>query len=129
MISAGLLEQRPGAVQVECVEVVLLWFVCRRMRRPGKIARLAALLQLLVQLSLAMGFAVLAEAGLSFLGLGTQPPDPSWGTMLNDSRAYLREAPWYGLWPGVALTTLLVALNYVSDGLRDAPDPRGVNLR
>lgn len=99
------------------------------MRRPGKIARLAALLQLLVQLSLAMGFAVLAEAGLSFLGLGTQPPDPSWGTMLNDSRAYLREAPWYGLWPGVALTTLLVALNYVSDGLRDAPDPRGVNLR
>ena len=84
---------------------------------------------LLVQLSLAMGFAVLAEAGLSFLGLGTQPPDPSWGTMLNDSRAYLREAPWYGLWPGVALTILLVALNYVSDGLRDALDPRGINLR
>jgi peptide/nickel transport system permease protein len=84
---------------------------------------------LLVQLSLAMGFAVLAEAGLSFLGLGTQPPDPSWGTMLNDSRAYLREAPWYGLWPGVALTILLVALNYLSDALRDALDPRRVNLR
>ncbi len=84
---------------------------------------------LIVQLSLAMGFAVLAEAGLSFLGLGTQPPDPSWGTMLNDSRAYLREAPWYGLWPGVALTLLLVALNYLSDALRDALDPRGVNLR
>jgi peptide/nickel transport system permease protein len=84
---------------------------------------------LLVQLSLAMGFAVLAEAGLSFLGLGTQPPDPSWGTMLNDSRAYLREAPWYGLWPGVALTVLLVALNYLSDALRDALDPRRVNLR
>jgi peptide/nickel transport system permease protein len=84
---------------------------------------------LLVQLSLAMGFAVLAEAGLSFLGLGTQPPDPSWGTMLNDSRAYLREAPWYGLWPGVALTVLLVALNYLSDALRDALDPRRVNLK
>jgi peptide/nickel transport system permease protein len=84
---------------------------------------------LLVQLSLAMGFAVLAEAGLSFLGLGTQPPDPSWGTMLNDSRAYLREAPWYGLWPGVALTLLLVALNYLSDALRDALDPRRANLR
>lgn len=84
---------------------------------------------LLVQLSLAMGFAVLAEAGLSFLGLGTQPPDPSWGTMLNDSRAYLREAPWYGLWPGVALTLLLVALNYLSDALREALDPRRVNLR
>jgi peptide/nickel transport system permease protein len=84
---------------------------------------------LLVQLSLAMGFAVLAEAGLSFLGLGTQPPDPSWGTMLNDSRAYLREAPWYGLWPGVALTVLLVALNYLSDALRDALDPKRANLR
>jgi len=84
---------------------------------------------LLVQLSLAMGFAVLAEAGLSFLGLGTQPPDPSWGSMLNDSRAYLREAPWYGLWPGVALTILLVALNYLSDALRDALDPRRANLR
>jgi peptide/nickel transport system permease protein len=84
---------------------------------------------LLVQLSLAMGFAVLAEAGLSFLGLGTQPPDPSWGSMLNDSRAYLREAPWFGLWPGVALTVLLVGLNYLSDSLRDALDPRRANLR
>jgi peptide/nickel transport system permease protein len=84
---------------------------------------------LLVQLSLAIGFAVLAEAGLSFLGLGTQPPDPSWGSMLNDSRAYLREAPWYGLWPGVALSVLLVALNYVTDALRDALDPRRANLR
>jgi peptide/nickel transport system permease protein len=84
---------------------------------------------LLVQLSLAMGFAVLAEAGLSFLGLGTQPPDPSWGSMLNDSRAYLREAPWYGLWPGIALTVLLVGLNYLADALRDALDPRRANLR
>ena len=84
---------------------------------------------LLVQLSLAMGFAVLAEAGLSFLGLGTQPPDPSWGSMLNDSRAYLREAPWFGLWPGIALTVLLVGLNYLSDALRDALDPRRANLK
>jgi len=84
---------------------------------------------LLVQLSLAMGFAVLAEAALSFLGLGTQPPDPSWGSMLNDSRAYLREAPFYGLWPGIALTILLVGLNYLSDALRDALDPRRINLR
>jgi peptide/nickel transport system permease protein len=73
-----------------------------------------------------MGFAVLAEASLSFLGLGTQPPDPSWGSMLNDSRAYLREAPFYGLWPGLALTILLVALNFLSDALRDALDPRRV---
>ena len=76
-----------------------------------------------------MGFAVLAEAGLSFLGLGVQPPDPSWGSMLNDSRAYLREAPWYGLWPGVALSSLLIGLNYLSDALRDALDPRRANVR
>jgi peptide/nickel transport system permease protein len=79
---------------------------------------------LLVQLSLAMGFAVLAEASLSFLGLGAQPPDPSWRSMLNDSRAYLREAPFYGLWPGLALTILVGALNLLSDALRDALDPR-----
>jgi peptide/nickel transport system permease protein len=84
---------------------------------------------LLVQLSLAIGFAVLGEAALSFIGLGTQPPNPSWGSMLNDSRAYLHEAAFYGLWPGVALTTLLVGLNYLSDALRDALDPRRVNLR
>ncbi len=84
---------------------------------------------LLVQLSLGMGYAVLAEAGLSFLGLGTQPPDPSWGSMLNDSRAYLREAAWYGLWPGLALTVLLIGLNYLSDALRDALDPRRIHLR
>jgi peptide/nickel transport system permease protein len=49
--------------------------------------------------------------------------------MLNDSRAYLREAPWYGLWPGIALTLLLVGLNYLADALRDALDPRRANLR
>lgn len=84
---------------------------------------------LLVQLSLAMGFAVLAEAALSFLGLGTQPPTPSWGGMLNDSRPYLREAAWYGIWPGVTLALLLVGLNYLSDALRDALDPRRINVR
>jgi peptide/nickel transport system permease protein len=84
---------------------------------------------LLVQLSLAMGYAVLLEAGLSFLGLGTQPPDPSWGSMLNTSRAYLRQAPWYGVFPGIALSVLLLGLNFLSDALRDALDPRLSNLR
>jgi len=83
---------------------------------------------LLVQVSLAMGFSVLAESGLSFLGLGAQPPEPSWGGMLNESRAFLRQAPWYGVWPGVALALLLVGLNYLSDALRDALDPRRVNV-
>ena len=79
---------------------------------------------ILVQFSLTMGFAVLAEAALSFLGLGAQPPEPSWGGMLSDSRAHLRDAPFYGLWPGLALTLLLVGLNYISDALRDGLDPR-----
>lgn len=84
---------------------------------------------LLVQFSLAMAYAVLLEAGLGFLGLGTQPPDPSWGSMLNASRAYLRQAPWYAVFPGIALSTLLVGLNFLSDALRDALDPRLTNVR
>lgn len=83
---------------------------------------------LLVQLSLAMGFAILTEAGLSFLGFGIQPPEPSWGGMLDHSRAYLRQPPWHGVWPGPALALLLVGLNFLSDALRDALDPRRVNL-
>ena len=82
---------------------------------------------LLVALSLAMGASVLAEAGLSFLGLGAQPPDPSWGGMLNASRAYLRDAPWYGIWPGLALVTLLIGLNFLADSLREALDPHRIN--
>jgi peptide/nickel transport system permease protein len=82
---------------------------------------------LIVALSLSMGFAVLAESGLSFLGLGTQPPNPSWGAMLADSRAYLQRAPWLGIFPGLALALLLVSLNCVSDALRDALDPRRVD--
>jgi ABC-type dipeptide/oligopeptide/nickel transport system permease subunit len=79
---------------------------------------------LLVQMTIAMAQAVLLEASLSFLGLGTQPPDPSWGGMLNDSRAFLREAPWYGLFPGLALSVLLLGLNLAADSLRDLMDPR-----
>jgi len=79
---------------------------------------------LIVQLALAMASAVVLEAGLSFLGLGTQPPEPSWGSMLAESRQYLRQAPWYGLFPGIALTVLVAGLNFFADGLRDALDPR-----
>lgn len=83
---------------------------------------------ILVLLSIAMGFAVLLEASLGFLGLGAQPPSPSWGSMLDDSRAYLYQAPWYGIFPGLVLAALLVGLNYLSDALRDALDPRRVNV-
>lgn len=83
----------------------------------------------LVQLSLAMGYAVLLEAGLSFLGLGAQPPNPSWGGMLNTSRTYLRDAPHYAIFPGLALSLLLLGLNFLSDALRDALDPKLTHLR
>jgi len=77
-----------------------------------------------VQIALAMGAATLLEAGLSFLGLGTQPPQPAWGDMLAESRLYLRQAPWYAVFPGIALTSLVVSLNFCADALRDALDPR-----
>ena len=79
---------------------------------------------ILVQISLAVSFAVLAEASLSFLGLGTQPPDPSWGSMLGDGRAYLRQAWWYGFFPGLVLAVFQVGLNFLTDSLRNALDPR-----
>jgi peptide/nickel transport system permease protein len=87
-----------------------------------------ALSPLLVQSAVAMAFAVLLEASLSFLGLGAQPPDPSWGSMLSYSRQFLRVAWWYGVFPGVALTSLLIGLNYFSDAVRDAFDPRQINI-
>lgn len=82
---------------------------------------------MIVNLALIMGFSVLAEAGLAFLGLGTQPPLPSWGAMLNSSRAYLRNDPWMAICPGVVLALLLLGLNYLADALREAFDPRRVN--
>ena len=78
---------------------------------------------ILVQVTVAMAQAVLLEAGLSFLGLGAQPPEPSWGSMLSESRQYLRQAGWFGVFPGVALMTLLAGLNALSDALRDVLDP------
>ena len=86
-----------------------------------------AMAPLLVSLGLSMGFSVLAESGLSFLGLGTQPPNPSWGAMLNDSRSYLNQSLWFGVVPGLALAFLLLSLNYLTDALRDALDPQRIN--
>ncbi len=78
----------------------------------------------LVQASLAMAAAITAEATLSFLGLGTQPPTPSWGSMLNIAQAYLTKAPWLALWPGLAIFATVLSLNLVGDGLREVLDPR-----
>ncbi|MEJ4099268.1 ABC transporter permease [Corynebacterium mastitidis] len=82
---------------------------------------------LIVQCSVALALAVLAEAGLSFLGLGTPPPEASWGRMLSDAQASLAAAPHLALWPGLAVALTVLGFNLVGDGLRDALDPRGRN--
>ncbi|MFL6662903.1 MAG: ABC transporter permease [Rhizobacter sp.] len=79
---------------------------------------------LIVQATLATAAAVIAEASLSFLGLGQQPPAPSWGSMLNTAKNYVDNAPWMAVWPGLAIFLLVLGLNLLGDGLRDALDPR-----
>ena len=79
----------------------------------------------MVQASFSFGEAILAEAALSFLGIGTQPPTPSWGLMLSDARDYLAQAAWYPGIVGSVLSLVVLAINLVGDGLRDALDPRG----
>ena len=83
-----------------------------------------SLAPLLVQLSLGMGQVILIEASLSFLGLGAQPPTPSWGSMLSSGRAYLLNASWLTLFPGLAIMLVVLGFNLMGDGLRDALDPR-----
>src|SRR2546430_16535535 len=75
-------------------------------------------------LSLHDAFAILTEAALSFLGLGTQPPTPSWGIMLAMGRGYLEQAPWLGAFPGLAIFLTVLGFNLLGDGIRDALDPR-----
>jgi peptide/nickel transport system permease protein len=79
---------------------------------------------LIVQATLAIAAAVIAEASLSFLGLGQQPPAPSWGSMLNTARNYVDQAPWIAIWPGLSIFLLVLSFNLLGDGLRDALDPR-----
>jgi peptide/nickel transport system permease protein len=79
---------------------------------------------LLVQASLLMAFAIIAEASLSFLGLGVQPPTPTWGQMVSDGSGYLTSAPWISLFPGAAIFVTVLGFNLIGDGLRDALDPR-----
>ena len=80
---------------------------------------------ILVQATLAVAAAIIAEASLSFLGLGQQPPTPSWGSMLNTASHFLSQAPWMAVWPGLAIFSLVLSFNLLGDGLRDALDPRG----
>jgi peptide/nickel transport system permease protein len=78
----------------------------------------------IVQATLSFSTAILLEATLSFLGLGTQPPHPSWGTMLSAGRRYMELAPWVAVYPGLAIALTVLGLNLLGDALRDALDPR-----
>jgi peptide/nickel transport system permease protein len=79
-----------------------------------------------VQATLGLAGAIIGEAALSFLGLGVQPPTPSWGTMLNGGRAHLLDAPHLTIFPGLAIALLVLGFNFVGDGLRDLTDPKGI---
>jgi peptide/nickel transport system permease protein len=79
---------------------------------------------LIVQATLSFSAAMLDEAALSFLGLGAQPPTPSWGAMLGDARTYFEIAPWMAIFPGLAIVSAVLGLNLLGDGLRDYFDPR-----
>ena len=79
---------------------------------------------LIVQATLAIAAAIIAEASLSFLGLGQQPPAPSWGSMLNTAKNYVDNAPWMAIWPGASIFLLVLSFNLLGDGLRDALDPK-----
>jgi peptide/nickel transport system permease protein len=79
---------------------------------------------IIVQSTLGVAFAILTAAGLSFIGLGIQPPLPEWGGMLSSGRSYIRDYPYMTLFPGLAIMITILALNFLGDGLRDALDPK-----
>jgi peptide/nickel transport system permease protein len=95
---------------------------------PARIARKHILPNILpaliVQATISIATAIIAEASLSFLGLGQQPPAPSWGSMLNTAQRFLTNAPWMAIWPGLAIFLIVLSFNMVGDGLRDALDPK-----
>jgi len=96
--------------------------------RDGRILRLAILpnaaAPLLIEVTLRLAYAILAEASLSFLGLGTQPPAPSWGQMIADNRRFLALSPWASVAPGLIIMVTVLGFNLLGDGLRDVLDPR-----
>jgi peptide/nickel transport system permease protein len=97
-----------------------------RIMRTHVLPNIAA--PLIVQTSLSLAFAILSEAALSFLGLGVQPPTPSWGRMLFDARGFVTDAWWLGVFPGLAILLTVLAFNLVGDALRDVLDPRQLTL-
>jgi len=78
---------------------------------------------IIVQSTLGLGYAIMQESGLSFLGFGIMPPTPSWGNLLNNARGHLTEYPWMAIFPGLMIFFTIISVNYIGDGLRDALDP------
>lgn len=116
---AGVLSQK-SSVYVEAAEAV----GCSTARVLWKHILPNSLSPLIVQATVTFGGAILAEAALSYLGLGVQPPDPSWGQMLNDAANYLSVAPWLAVFPGVMISLTVLGFNLLGDGLRDQLDPQ-----
>jgi peptide/nickel transport system permease protein len=119
LMRAEVLQQREREY-VEAVRALGAWDrrIIWRHLLPNSLA------PIVVQGSLNIAGAIITEATLSFLGLGTQPPTPSWGSMLNAAQQYLTQAPWLSFWPGIAIALTVFALNVAGDGLREIWDPR-----
>jgi peptide/nickel transport system permease protein len=81
---------------------------------------------IIVEATLEMGYAIMEEAGLSFLGFGIQPPTPSWGNLLNSAWEHMIKHPWLAIFPGLMIFLTIISINYIGDGLRDAFDPHKV---
>nr|MBA3749001.1 ABC transporter permease [Solirubrobacterales bacterium] len=88
-----------------------------------------SLAPIIVAATLGVASAIISESTLSFLGLGIQPPTPSWGNMLRDATSDMEKAPWLAIFPGLAIFLAVVSINFIGDGLRDALDPRHVVRR
>lgn len=99
------------------------WVIIRRHILPNILS------PLLIQATIQFAVAILAEAGLSYLGMGTQPPHPSWGRMLNEAQTFMEMAPWMAIFPGVAIAWAVLGFNLLGDGLRDTLDPKMVRAR
>ena len=93
-----------------------------RMARQHVVPNIMA--PMIVLTTVYLSSAILSEAALSFLGLGTQPPEPTWGGMLNIARTYMEISPWMAIFPGLAIAILVLGFNFLGDGLRDVLDPR-----
>ena len=119
--SASALKLLPTGTPVLALNII--WAIAWRHVLPNILS------PLLIQGTIQFAVAILAEAGLSYLGLGTQPPHASWGRMLNEAQTFMALSPWMAIFPGVAIAWAVLGLNLLGDGLRDTLDPRMVRIR